>query len=130
SLSFLPTSLPPLSLSPLSPPLSLFSLPPLSLLSPSPHLSERKGTVSDKLEGGCANCCAKYCRMTPMTQALCCTVVVLGITGGVVWMGGSVVGAGNGASACDSQSGGTGGGGGDFASLNIFLTVSSLMWDL
>ena len=56
-------------------------------------------------------------------------VVVLGITGGVVWMGGSVVGAGNGASACDSQSGGTGGGG-DFASLNIFLTVSSLMWDL
>ena len=37
-------------------------------------------------------------------------------------MGGSVVGAGNGASACDSQSGGTGGG--NFASLNIFLTVS------
>ena len=33
----------------------------------------RKGTISDKLEGGCANCCAKYCRMTPMTQALCCS---------------------------------------------------------
>jgi hypothetical protein len=61
-----------------------------------------------------------------MTQALCCTVVVLGITGGVVWMGGSVVGAGNGASACDSQSGGTGGGG-DFASLNIFLTNTGIV---
>ena len=33
----------------------------------------RKGDLSDKLEGGCAKCCAKYCRMTPMTQALCCS---------------------------------------------------------
>lgn len=93
-------------------------------------LRRRKGTVSEKLEGGCAKCCGKYCRMTPMTQALCCTVVVLGITGSVVWLGGSVLGAGNGASACGSQSSPAQGTERDdkySASLDIFLTNTGIV---
>ena len=50
-------------------------------------------------------------------------VVVLGITGAVVWLGGSVLGAGNGASACDGQSSSDSGDSGYAPSLNIFLTV-------
>ena len=51
-------------------------------------------------------------------------MVVLGITGAVVWLGGSVLGAGNGASACDGQSSSDGGDDSGYApSLNIFLTV-------
>lgn len=68
--------------------------------------------------------------MTPMTQALCCTVVVLGITGAVVWLGGSIVGAGNGASACDSQSSPAQGdnASSSFApSLNTFLTNTGIV---
>lgn len=52
-------------------------------------------------------------------------VVVLGITGAVVWLGGSIVGAGNGASACESQTGGDDSSQ-SFASLNVFLAVSLL----
>lgn len=95
-----------------------------------PKLRRRKGDLSDRLEGGCAKCCAKYCRMTPMTQALCCTVVVLGITGAVVWLGGSIVGAGNGASACDGQASPAQGSStkSNFApSLNIFLTNTGIV---
>jgi hypothetical protein len=70
-------------------------------------LRRRKGTISDKLEGGCANCCAKYCRMTPMTQALCCSAVV--------WFGGAFLGSGS--SVC----------GADVTSLNIFLQNAGIV---